>query len=388
MGNMKAPSGDGTQSQTTTVTTTLGYDKDKPYQAYLKLTYSLDQSWDAKKFNLYIKFTQDATMHNLSINTGLSLFWINNMVKKVKLDKDLTEYLRVLHEKEDARIFLHSLQFISPKKKDDDGIWYKVDNSTQDFSSCKIDLYQIFFDNMDSPTPSDLNSCGKTVNSVMEDIVEEGGYYVDISYGLHRASDLINFRVNNQTGYQYTAKEGDENNILAWNNISYNPLSNMHNMSMQVFKQADNKYYYINTREPRSILHYGEQCSLETNSTTITSHEAYYNAVMNKKYDPSIYYTYTITVPNFPNLRIGDYVKVLANAKKLNSVKEVKSIKISFDTAKMPRIRTELGLDELAPDLQLKENIRKLRNDAKAESTEFDGSAMPVSEDIYYQWDR
>jgi hypothetical protein len=157
---------------------------------------------------------------------------------------------------------------------------------------------------------------------------------------------------------------------------------------MQVFKGTDNMYYYVDTRDAKSILGYGEQCTLQTSKEVITEKEAYFNAIMSEKYNPVQTYTYTITVPNYPNLRIGDLVKVIANAKKLNSVKEVKSIKISFDYSKMPRIQTEIGLDELAPDIQLKKNIRGLREEAKKENTYFYKSATPVSNEIYYEWDR
>ena len=97
---------------------------------------------------------------------------------------------------------------------------------------------------------------------------------------------------------------------------------------------------------------------------------------------------YTITVPNCPKLNIGDYVKVVANSQKLNSLKEVKSIKISFDNSKMPRIHTEIGLNELAPDIQATKTIREMRNRIRDESTEFTSSATPVTDEIYYEWDR
>ena len=84
---------------------------------------------------------------------------------------------------------------------------------------------------------------------------------------------------------------------------------------------------------------------------------------------------------------MGDLVKVVANARKLNSVKEVKSLKLTFDSGKIPRIRTEIGLDELAPNIQLEQNIRKFRQSVEKESTDFTETATPVSEDIYYEWD-
>ena len=157
---------------------------------------------------------------------------------------------------------------------------------------------------------------------------------------------------------------------------------------MQVFKTNDNKYQYIDTRDSKSILEYGEQCTLQTSSEPLSEKEAYFNAYYSDKYNSTQVYTYTITVPNYPNICIGDYVKVVANASKLNNIKEVKSVKMTFDSAKMPRIQTQIGLDELAPDIQLQKTIRKLRQKTREESTEFSSSATPVTDEMYYQWDK
>jgi hypothetical protein len=223
---------------------------------------------------------------------------------------------------------------------------------------------------------------------MIQQLVKDAGYYVNMQYGQHRRDDKILFRVVNQNAESFTASEGDNNNILSWNSISYSPTNSLYNMSMQVFKKADGLYYYIDTREPVSILQYGEQCTLETSNNIITEKEAYFNAIMSDKINPSQTYSFTITVPNFPNLRIGELVKVVANAKKLNSVKEVKSIKVVFDYGKMPRIQTTIGLDELDPDAQLSQNLKKLKQDVKTESTAFGSSAIPVTDEIYYEWDR
>ena len=157
---------------------------------------------------------------------------------------------------------------------------------------------------------------------------------------------------------------------------------------MIVYKGFDNLYYFMDTRDPKSVMEYGEQCTLTTSSNAIGEKEAYFNATMSDKYNPVQTYNFTITVPNMPRLRIGDLVKVVANAKKLNTIKEVQSIKVTFDYTKMPRIHTELGLGELSPDLQLKQNIRQLRQSAKEKTTSFSKSAIAVTNPSYYEWDR
>ena len=396
IGNCKV-TGSTSKTQKTTVTHTTGYSTKTPFQAYLKITYSLEPKFSAKKYKVYVKFTQEVA-DPVSLNTGLNVYWINNKIKMATLNHDLIDFLRrTVHNNMDARIYLQSIHFVTPKKKakrdnttnkkTEDASWYKVDKQTDDQSSCKLNLYKIVFNDNASVDPSELNSCGKSANSMLQELVKQSGFLVNMEYGLHRKDDKINFSVNNNTKSSFTASEGDNNNILSWNSISYSPVGSMFNMSMQVFKLKNGQYKYIDTRSPSSILKYGEQCTLQTSNQAITENEAYYNAIMSDKYDPTQRYSYTITVPNYPYLNIGSLVQVRANAKKLNSVKEVKSIKIVFDKKKMPRIQTEIGLDELAPDIQLKKNIRKLRQNAKEQSTYFYKSATPVSDEIYYEWE-
>lgn len=393
IGNIKTTT-NNTKSQTTTVKHSKGWDKDKPFQAFLRLEYSLAQSFDADKYLLDIKFTLEASSDD-SLNSGLNLYWVNNTVKQTTLklanNKTLIDYLKTIHG-ENAKIYLQSIQMIAPKrtatKENEDVDWYKSDESTDDNSSCKMKLYQITFDDNPSTDSSDLQSCGKSVNSMIQEIVNEAGYYVNMSYGLHRKDDVINFKVNTQSSERYTATEGDNNNILSWNSISYSPIGSLYNMSMQVFKTSKGEYKYIDTRDGKSILEYGEQCTLQTSNNTMNVREAYFNSYNSSKYNPQQTYTFTITVPNCPNIVLGDLVKVVANAKKLNTLKELNSIKITFDYGKVPRIQTELGLGELAPDIQLKQNIRELRGSVKEESTEFSSSATPVEDNIYYVWDK
>ena len=393
MGNIKTTSTSTSKKQTTTITNTKGYDNTKPFQGYLKITYSLTPSFKAKKYALYVKFTQNISSQKASINSGLPLYWINNTVKKTSLSTNIVDFLKTsVHKKENIEVYLQSIQMIAPKvtptKDSKDVNWYKLDRTTNDQSSCKLNLYQIVFNDNKGVEPSDLNSCGKTVNAMMEQLIKEAGYNVYMTYGTHRKDDKINFRVVNQTSESYTATEGDNNNILAWNNISYSPVSSLFNISLQVFKTDGNVYQYIETKDSDSILKYGEQCTLQTSNDVISVSEAYFNAMHSDKLNPNQTYNYTITVPNYPNVKLGDLVKVVANAKKLNNIKEINSIKVTFEHDKMPRIRTELGLGELAPDIQLKKNIRNLRKKAKTESTYFLKSATPVSDDIYYEWDR
>lgn len=394
IGKVTVKSKTTTKKETITVTTTKGYDKDKPFQGYLKLTYSYDKSFTAPKKTLYVKFTVPYTESKAINNKGFPLYWINNTSKKATLLGSDEKPINLIHfiqatDNNNGDVYLQSVQMIAPKLTGDTTTYYTNDKSNHDESSCKMDLYQIAFDDDLTDTNSkEQGACGKTVNSMMQDIVAKTGYLVSMTYGKHRKDDLINFRTNHNTSSSFLATEGDNNNILSWNSISYSPVSSMFNSSVQVYQNSAKTYYYVDTRDSHSILEYGEQTTLQTSNEPMSKEEAYYNARMNDKYSIEQSYTYTITVPNYPHLRLGDLVQVIANAKKLNSVKEIKSIKITFDWNKMPRIQTELGLGELAPDFRLKETVRTLKRNTRNESTAFTKSAIPINDIDLYEWDR
>ena len=134
-------------------------------------------------------------------------------------------------------------------------------------------------------------------------------------------------------------------------------------------------------------MEYQEQCTLQTVNEEIGGQEAYWNARHSDKYNPEQTYTFTITVKGYPDVKLKNLVSVTANAKKLNTLKEVESISLTYDYKDKPVIQTELGLGELAPDIQVTKNIRTLRDNAKKTSTSFSTSATPVNSDEIYEWD-
>ena len=379
-----------TSTTTTKVTTTVGYAKDNPYQAYIELVYSTENKWKSKKKKININFTQKAgTDEDIS---GLPSYWINNAQRQVSVD------LKGWFEDNEPKksIYLHSIRFVTPIMKSTDNSasssnkkeWYSFDKQTKDYASCKLDLYQIIFDDKLIINPADLQSCGKTVNAVMEEIVEASGYRVHINYAKHRCDDKIIFSVDDQTKPLFTAQEGDDNNILEWSNISCSPVTVVRNTSVCVYKDAKGKYQYVDTRNINSMLEYGEQTTLQTNSEVSGSKEAYFLARNSKEFNPEFDYTYTIVIPYAPNLQLKDIVEVIANNKFLNDIKPIESIQIKYDNNTKPTIQTTLGLGEIEPYLRIKQDMQKLRTANKKKSTYFDTTASPVDNEEIYAWDQ
>lgn len=392
--NQATSSGSTTKTQTVEVTTTTGFDKDKPFQCYIDLVYSTKAKSDRtpaklsdKKQHLYLNFTQIPQGNNTK--SGLSPIWVNDTMKRFTLE-DIIPFIK---NGRDIKVYLHAINFIAPVIKttndNKETTWYTFDKATKDYASCKMYLSKIEFNNADGSKPSDLSACGKTINELMKSMVDEAEYSVVMEYGEHRCDDKIHFKLNNSNQPVFTATEGDNNNILEWGNISYNPANELFNMSRCVFKQNNDAglYNYVETKNFNSILKYQEQCTLITENEKIGEKEAYWNARHNEKYNPEQTYTFTITVKGFPDVKFGEYVEVIANMKKLNTLKEVNSIKLKYDVKDKPVLQTELGLGELAPDIQVDKTIKKLRDSAKTKTTYFFGTASPISNEDIYEWE-
>ena len=369
--------------ETSKVTHTYGYDIDKPFQAYLKIGFSTNPKSNAKVYYVYPSFT--LTANQSATITGLNTFWINNATRESTLSMNLVDFLKnTFPEVGDSDIYLRTIQFVTPKAEEN---WYTSDNSVVDHSSCKLNLYQIVFNNNKGAEPSSLMSCGKNVNTVFSEIVADADYVVFMEYAQHRCDDKINFNVVDQSTAQFRAEEGDENNILKWGDINYTPVSKLRNRSVVVYKSTDNYYYYVDTIESDSILNYGEQMALKSENEVIGAKQAYYIARNNNDFQPNQTYTYSVTVPGYPNIHLKDLVEVVSDKRKLNTVEVLESISVNYDINQIPRIQTELSLGELPDDIMVSNSLRKLR-DSNKPTTIFGATASPNNDVEIYTWDK
>ena len=394
---------DGSGSGTTTTKIINGYDKDKIFYGYFQIDYRVINN-QGNVFDSYLVLDFSQQSNNASSygnnDKGFDPIKLNNSIKQANID--CNQYI-----KEDSyskgftdayadglQIYLRSIKLKSLSTGADgtNAPYYETQENTIDNASCKLDIYACGFNNGTLINPTDLSSCGKSINTEIEALIKASGYVINMEYAKHRKDDIINFAVNNQNTAKFIAQEGDDNNILSWSSISYTPVTSLYNNSIYVFKkQGTDKatYKYVNSKNSGSVMQYGEQSSLQTTSEILSDKEAYYySRVKNDKYNWKPTYTYTISVIGTPDLDINDLVQVKADAQKLNTVKEVQSIKITYDYSKIPRIQTQLGLGEMAQEFQLKKLLREIRESAKKESTLFSGTASKITDTEVYQWER
>ena len=369
--------------QTSKITYTYGYSTDKPFQAYLKIGFSTSPSPNAKVYYVYPSFTLNATGKSAAI-TGLNTFWINNATRESTIPVNLVKFIKdTFTGVGDSDIYLRTIQFVTPTAKEN---WYTSDKTTKDESSCKLNLYQIVFNDEAGVNPDDLQTCGSNINDIFAQIVEDADYVVYMDYAQHRCDDKINFNVVDQSVAKFKAEEGNNNNILKWGNINYTPVSKLHNKSVVVYKSTDGLYYYVDTIEAGSILNYEEQISLQSENNVIGAKQAYYMARNNNDFNPNQTYTYSVTVPGYPNIHLKDLVEVVSDKRKLNALEVLESITVNYDINQIPRIQTELSLGELPDDILVSNSLKKLRESTK-KNTIFGATATPNNDVDVYTWD-
>ena len=372
-----------TKVETTKKTYTYGYDTDKPFKAYLRVGLSTSPDENAQVYYVYPSFTLDAK--ESTAITGLDAFWINNATRESTIIPNIVHFVKnAFPEMEDSDVYLRTVDFITPTSEEN---WYTSDGSVVDESSCKLNLYQIVFNNYKGVSPSDLNCCGKNLNDVFTEIVADADYVVFMDYATHRCDDKINFNVVDQSSAKFRAEEGKNNNILKWGNINYTPVSKLFNKSVVVYKSTDGMYYYVDTSNTNSILNYEEQISLQSETDVIGEKQAYYVARNNNDYNPNQSYTYSITVPGYPDIHLKDLVQVVSDKRKLNAVEVLEAISISYDINQIPRIQTELSLGELPDEIMISNSLKRLR-EANKPNTIFGTTASANTNKSVYTWDK
>lgn len=362
----------------------IGYDKSKPFMFYLDFVWSDDINTAERHCVIHAS----AFGNHPDAMGRIKPIWMNNSVKQATIN--LKQLLMDNNDDSDGdrKYFIHRISIKTPPSPE--GVWWKSDEHLIDDSSCKMDLYGLGFNDGTIINPADLSSCGKTINTILKDLITKSGYICNLEYNKHRCDDILNLFVDNNNEPALTVTEGDENNILDWANITYNPVGNLHNNSIYVYKEVQptgHYYRFVNTKNIDSVLEYMEQTTLVTSSETMTPREAYFHARHNEKFKSDENYSYTIVIPFIVDLDINDWVKIIANDHKLNDVKRVKSIQYDLSREQVPKTRMTIGLDEIAPELEAKRIMRELRESAKKESTVFSGGAKVIQDKNVYQWE-
>ena len=376
--------GDSVNSGSGGKTITNGFDKDKPFQAWIKIEFSTTSDKSAKRIPIYVDFTAEQSD---SMNTlrGFTPIILNNI-----FTTGTTSIINKLNETYYPEVYLRSITFeyIVGSEK----LW-ETNESTEDNSSCRMILKKIGFRNGTVLNPINLEATGKSLNSLMETILESGDLELRLYPQKMRRNDRLYVSHKQKAPEpRFTIKEGDDGNITNISNWEYTPVTDFINRSMVVYKQkergSDDSYYnFIETRNPTKVTQYGEITNVVSVSDNISGLEAYYEARSNPKLKDTRTDSMTVTIKGCPHdLKIGDYVECIFQNTAHNDYKQVKSLTHEYNVQNSPKLQTKIGLNKPEPVIELKEEYEKQRELTHTKQAIFGKSAVYDKKEVY-KWE-
>lgn len=364
-------------------TQTFGFDKDNPFQAYIKIVFSINN--ESKRREAIFDFTSNAPDKNYSFQTDekVSFEWYSFKEYRLDLVSRLREVM--MDTQHENRYYLHEIWLLDyiPIPDSANGESSKFYDKNTDHSSYKMLVSECGFSNYEEISSKSLGLSGQTLMDGIETCMDETDFLYKVQYAPKRYNDKIIFYKDDQ--YTEPAdynifKQGVEGNILNVTNIKYSPITTLKNSSICVYKsQEDNHneesltYNYTQSCYLDSVLEYGEHTVMTTASDNISDLEAFYRARTNKDFQDNMDISYSIQVAGYTGTELMDYVKTLMSNDYLNSIKRVNSIEITGNVEQRPMIKTTLGLGAIDRAMALSKKLQDDRKRARTEKAEVVG---------------
>lgn len=380
----------GVATTDSTKTITHGFDIDKPFQAYVRIEYSLSPDPNAPRKKIQFNFSEDAPDVYDSF-TGLNPAWVNMATKLNRVN--VLDKLRVINGDTEHKkhYYLRQISFChtAPHEgKDENKPW--DDSEGTDDSSCKMILNEVGFSSMAEVQPQQLGASGKSILENLKDLTEKTNYIMQMDYGKHRYLDNANFILNDfdSLNEKYVNCRQDSN-MLAIDNITYNPVTTVINDSIRIFKTQDDptddstiKYNYVQSRDPWLVARYGDCEDVETISDTVSPAQAYYEANTNEKLVQNrfalndIGFSYTVTIEGVPDVKVGNMANCVFDNPIMNDTKDIQSIEVKYNPKTRPDLRTVLGVGEMERKLKGKRFMEDQRREQKNARSVYTGGAV------------
>lgn len=364
----------GEKEITNSYTITHGFDKDKPFEAYLKIDYTVNKK-KGKIKTIYVDWSSEAPSNSRKFDNDYGIIWQNR--KKYIHEIDLLDKIKTAEsdyaQTSDNKYYLKRVTFLRDFQDVIDDIDTEEDESkaydNKDKSSYKMLLYDLGVFSGEVAKMESLGVSGKTILDGMKTILEKSGYDWSIKYNKWRNGDYLNFTddPDNEKDIKYTFNEGFDGNIIGISNVKYSPTSQLMNSAVTIFKSKKKEndstmtYNYAKKSKIDEILRYGEQMKVENLSTETGSKEATQKAYDNlmKYFQPIT--TFTVKSVGLPPININDWVETKTVNPLLTNEYQVASRKISIDVTDRPMIQTEFGLGDIDAPLKVKKNLAEQR---------------------------
>lgn len=364
----------GEKEITNSYTKTHGFDKDNPFEAYLKIDYAVNKRNGEVK-TIYVDWSSEAPSNSRKFDNDFGIIWQNR--KKYIHEIDLLDKIKTAEsdyaQTSTNKYYLKRVTFLRDFQDVIDDIDTEEDESkaydNNDNSSYKMALYDLGVFSGEVAKMESLGVSGKTILDGMKTILEKSGYDWSIKYNKWRNGDALNFTdgSDDEKDIKYSFNEGFDGNIIGISNVKYSPTSQLMNSAVTIFKSKKKEndptmtYSYAKKSKIDEILRFGEQMKVENLSTETGSKEATQRAYDNlmKYFQPIT--TFTVKSVGLPPININDWVETKTVNPLLTNEYQVASRKISIDVTDRPMIQTEFGLGDIDAPLKVKQNLANQR---------------------------
>ena len=389
-----------TETTTSEVTVTNGYDVSKPFQAYLVFEFSVTNNRNAKRHTVYVDFTANAPDKYGYSYSGLIAYPLNDLTQVSSINLIEKIYNSTFWgkwdypDKDNFRLYLRSIKLRYSTLKS----LFENTETSQDNSSYKMLLSGCGFRQGTVLNPTNLDTVGNTVNDTLSKLVDSAMYNLNIIPSEHRENDKAVLSMNTETTGKFTVKEGDDGNIIAMNERQFNPVNDYHNHSVYTYVEKEEvleddnvvekqHHRYVESRHPAEVLRYGEITTTQSTTDGISSMEAYNRTKQNEKYGDNTRDSLTVTVIGYPSmLGIDDNVECILQEDNYNDIKAVKSLEVEYNVNQSPKIQTTIGLNKVNPTLQLKKTFEEERVKTKNKNIVLKETALyNVNEDFIWE---
>lgn len=371
--NLDGTNQTGEKEITNSYTITHGFDKQAPFEAYLKIDYAVG-SKDGEVKTIYVDWSSEAPSKANKFDNTYAIQWQNrsSRIHEIDLLSKIKTAEKDYSETKNTKYYLKKVTFMRDFQDQIDDIDTEEDESllydNKDDSSYKMRIYDLGVWNGEEVKMENLGVSGKTILDGMKNILEKAKYDFNISYAKHRDKDRLTFKeAVDDTTIKYTFNEGYDGNIIGISNVKYSPTSQLMNSAVTIYKSKKKEndptmtYSYAKKSKLDEVMRFGEQMKVENLSTETGSREATqksYNNLM-EYFKPIT--TFTVKSVGLPPVHIHDWVETKTINPLLTNEYKVASRKINIDVNDRPMIQTEYGLGDIDAKLKVKNNLAKQR---------------------------
>lgn len=328
-------------------TITTGYNPDSPFLGWIEIQYSTTPTGTKKTVN--IDFTSVTTSNKVGAITVIS-----ENDTYVTGEFDLVSVLNVTDPQSNYYVRRIALVTQTPPNE----LYQGPSESEENYSVYKMLFKKMGFKDGSATIPEELKASGQTQQSLLKTLCDKYKLNAITVPGRERRYDTLSIEKDDSVLSDFVVQEDD--NLLDVNSLSYAPADKLKNSVEKIYKNTNGTYNVVRKINPYSIAHFGTHTDSEVLQGEPGEYNARYQALIELDNSELSKWSYTAKIIGLPNARVGRLVPCIFSDSFHNEVKTIKSVKCTYED-KGRTVVTELGLDDIDPMIQAKQNVRMMR---------------------------